>query len=115
MEEFVSVLPVGIAAGIFGFVLVLERYWKAKHETETKLPAWFIFVPLGIGMIAGVIQYFVQTPSQELGLLTVPKKILGAFLLGFSYAGASVLLHEIKKGAMSMLKGNEDASSSPKP
>ena len=114
MEEFLSVLPVGIAAGIFGFVLVLERYWKAKHE-RLKLPAWFIFVPLGIGMIAGVIQYFVQTPSEELGLLTVPKKILGAFLLGFSYAGASVLLHEIKKGAMSMLKGSQDASSSPKP
>ena len=114
MEEFVSVLPVGIAAGIFGFVLVLERYWKAQHET-VKLPAWFIFVPLGIGMIAGVIQYFVQTPSQELGLLTVPKKILGAFLLGFSYAGASVLLHEIKKGAMSMLKGSQDASSGTKP
>lgn len=106
MTQATEFLSVGVVMFIFGGSELAKILWYRKYGKESSLPWWFVGVPAILGLIAGLVSFFANTPTEELLALGGGKKLLLSIWLGLQYAGASVLLYEIRKALQGRKNGN---------
>lgn len=103
MSLLADLVPVPIVAFIIGFTEALKKWLgtevedPATKQVTVKLPKWFLLLPAGMGMLAGVIHFYVSTPSETLNLMNATKHVLTSIEMGIGYGGAAVLLYEFKE------------------
>lgn len=93
-----AVLPAAALVFVYGAVEVVKVLFYKKNGPSASLPWWFPLVPGMLGLAYGVFDFFVLTPTPDLQLLTITKRILGALKMGLGYGGASILIYQLKKG-----------------
>lgn len=87
-------LPVWALVFGYGFTEVAKRIFSSE---DGKVPRWLIAVPLVTGILLGYLDYFANTPTEALTILTIGKRIALATVRGLGYGGASVILWEVRK------------------
>ena len=88
LQQFTSIVPIGILALTFGGTYFIGLFVQDK---EGHSPRWFDGVPWIIGLVFGSLQYFTNDP---LKVVSQPwwLNLFSAITMGAIYGGAEVLI-----------------------
>jgi len=92
--NFTNLLPVAVIVIIYGVTWAIRKFIVKADGT---VPNWLILVPLSLGFVLGVMEYYTMTDSTMLQGGTWWKHLMTALFRGFTYGGAAVLLWELRK------------------
>ena len=98
-NQFLSLVPAPVIAVVFGMTWAAKSYLQKKNPT-TDLPAWFLAVPVGVGLVGGALYYFVIHDTAALAAITVSRRIIESLWSGIVSAAAAVFLWEIYKSTL---------------
>jgi hypothetical protein len=97
LAQLSDFVPVMVVAFIFGVTYAVRSYVSDQNDPTAKSPKWFLFVPLGLGFLSGIVHYFAIMDTAALSVLTIGKRVVQCLEMAFGYGGASVIIWELKK------------------
>lgn len=97
--NFLDLLPIAVIVITFGFTWTIR---KLVLKPDGSYPNWLILVPLVTGLVLGTIDYYLKVDPKVLLEGAVWRTLLAALFQGFTYAGAAVLLWELRKKYLPM-------------
>lgn len=95
-EQFLPIVPLPVIAFVLGLTWAAKSYLQKKSPNQD-LPAWFLAVPVGVGLVGGVMYYFYTHDTQALAALTIWRRIIEAVWNGFVSAAGAVFIWEVYK------------------
>ena len=93
-NQFLSLIPGPVIVVVFGLSWGAKSYFEKKGKD---VPAWFLAIPSGAGLIGGVMYYFVIHDTAALATLTFWRRVTESAWNGVVCAAVAVFMWEIYK------------------
>jgi len=101
VSQILGFVPIGIVLGVYVMTLIARLLLLRRERT---LPRFFILIPLILGLLSGVLHYFVAVDLETFRDVPLWRHVVSAIELSVGYAGAAVIVWEIRK----RLFGNDE-------
>lgn len=92
--NFLNLMPVAVIVIIYGVTWAARAY---TLQPDGSSPKWLILIPLALGFLLGIMEYYMSADSAILASGPFAKHLMTALFRGFTYGGAAVMLWELRK------------------
>lgn len=92
--NFLNLMPIAVVVIIYGLTWAVRKY---TLNADGSSPKWLVLVPLILGFVLGIMEYYMNTDSTILAAGSPLKHVMTALFRGFTYGGAAVLLWELRQ------------------